>query len=183
MNVPNGALAKDVIYSIFHSRWIYAVPMPVFFALSGTLVGKWFSRLDEAAVIAANFIVSAVILIPSTLLIIYINHDNHLPTQPLSAILLLLIGTLASSAAGRVFYQVALTRTDNDNGFVTMFFLLIPVISSLISIPLSLWISDLRVAVGPLFVTGMLFVTTPLLLFSIRSLRHSGPHSGELGET
>ena len=38
------------------------------------------------------------------------------------AIFLLLIGTLASSAAGRVFYQAALTATQNDNGFVTMFF-------------------------------------------------------------
>jgi hypothetical protein len=40
------------------------------------------------------------------------------------AALLLVIGTLAAGAAGRVFYQIALTATDNDNGFVTMFFLL-----------------------------------------------------------
>ena len=43
------------------------------------------------------------------------------------------MGTLAAAAAGRVFYQLSLTATRNDNGYVTMFFLLIPGISSLIS--------------------------------------------------
>jgi hypothetical protein len=38
------------------------------------------------------------------------------------AALLLLVGTLAAVAAGRVLYQIALTATDNDKGFVTMFF-------------------------------------------------------------
>jgi hypothetical protein len=35
-------------------------------------------------------------------------------------------GTLASSAFGRVTHQIALTKTRNDNGFVSMFLLLVP---------------------------------------------------------
>ena len=89
--------------------------------------------------------------------------------RPATAVLLLLIGTLASSAAGRVFYQVALTATDNDNGFVTMFFLLIPALSALITLPLSWVISDLRFVAGPIFFAGLLLITIPLLLFLLKS--------------
>ena len=93
--------------------------------------------------------------------------------QNLSAILLLLLGTLAASAAGRVFYQVALTTTNNDNGFVTMFFLLIPALSSLVTIPLSWLIVDLRFVVGPMFFFGLFMITIPLLLFLLRSWQSS----------
>jgi drug/metabolite transporter (DMT)-like permease len=165
----NEALLRDLAESIFHSRWAYAIPMPVFFALSGTLVGKWFSQYDEAATIAANFLVSAFILIPATLFISYLHADVGIGEQKMSAILLLLLGTLAAAAAGRVFYQVALTTTNNDNGFVTMFFLLVPALSSLISIPLSWWIVDLRVYSGPLFFCGLALITVPLLLFLLKS--------------
>lgn len=89
---------------------------------------------------AANFIVSATVLIPGTLLAAYLWSVPADSSDGKEAILLLLIGTLAAAAAGRVFYQVALTVTDNDNGFVTMFFLLVPALSSLISFPLSWWI-------------------------------------------
>lgn len=88
--------------------------------------------------------------------------------QELSAVLLLLLGTLAAAAAGRVYYQVALTTTNNDNGFVTMFFLLIPAFSSLITVPLSWWIPDLRLVVGPMFFLGLVIITVPLLLFLMR---------------
>ena len=57
-------LARDVLYSFIHSKWIYALPMPAFFALSGTLVYQWFSGFDETAAIAANFVVSSAVLIP-----------------------------------------------------------------------------------------------------------------------
>ena len=53
-----------------------------------------------------------------------------------------------TGAAGRVVYQMALTATENDNGFVTMFFLFVPGLSSLISFVLSSWISDLHFAAG-----------------------------------
>ena len=169
----NSLLFKDVIESVLHSRWAYAIPMPIFFALSGTLVGQWFSEFDEAATIAANFVVSAFILIPATLFLSYLHSDFSVSDQNLSAILLLLLGTLAASAAGRVFYQVALTTTHNDNGFVTMFFLLIPALSSLITIPLSWLIVDLRFVVGPMFFFGLFMITIPLLLFLLRSWQSS----------
>lgn len=89
------------------------------------------------------------------------------------ASLLLLLGTLAAAAAGRVFYQVALTTTDNDNGFVTMFFLLIPALSTLITVPLSWWIIELRFAVGPMFFIGLALVTIPLLFFLLKSWQSS----------
>jgi drug/metabolite transporter (DMT)-like permease len=166
---------QDVADSILHSRWIYALPMPIFFALSGTLVGKWFRGLEESGVIAANFVVSAIILIPLSIAVAYPENDFRVQDLSSTAVLMLLVGTLASSAAGRVFYQVALTTTDNDNGFVTMFFLVIPVISSVISIFLSQWISDLRVIEGPMFLLGLVLVTAPLLVFSMKTWRSGGP--------
>jgi drug/metabolite transporter (DMT)-like permease len=171
----DGRLVGDLVRSILTSKWVYAIPMPIFFALSGTLVGRWFSRYDEAAAIAANFVVSAVILIPATLLVASGSPHVAVDEQTLSAILLLLLGTLAAAAAGRVFYQVALTATHNDNGFVTMFFLLIPALSCLITVPLSWWISELRFAVGPMFLLGLVLITIPLALFLSKAWRTS-PH-------
>ena len=161
----NGRLVGDIIESMLHSRWSYAIPIPIFFALSGSLVGKWFSDFDELAAIAANFIVSSFILLPSILLISRLRPTLSVDDRTLPAILLLLLGTLAAAAAGRVFYQVALTTTDNDNGFVTMFFLLIPGLSALITIPLSWWIPDLRFVVDRMFYIGLAIVTVSLLLF------------------
>jgi drug/metabolite transporter (DMT)-like permease len=166
-------LLSEVVESLFHSRWAYAIPIPVFFALSGTLVYRWFSNFDEAAAIAANFVVSSFVLIPATLLILYV-HSNLRPQfrmdeQTLLAALLLLFGTLSAAAAGRAYYQVALTATKNDNGFVTMFFLLIPALSALITVPLSWWLPDLRFAVGPKFFLGLVLVTVPLLLFLLKA--------------
>jgi drug/metabolite transporter (DMT)-like permease len=171
---------QDVADSILHSRWIYALPMPIFFALSGTLVGKWFRGLEESGVMAANFVVSAIILIPSTIAVAYSDDNFYFRGPSLTAVLMLLVGTLASSAAGRVFYQVALTTTDNDNGYVTMFFLVIPVVSSSISIFLSRWIPDLHVFEGPMFLLGLALVTAPLLVFSIKTWRSAGPLYSDL---
>ena len=64
INADNKILANDVIESAIHSKWIYALPAPIFFALSGTLVFKWFSKFDKSAAIAANFVVSSLVLIP-----------------------------------------------------------------------------------------------------------------------
>jgi hypothetical protein len=77
-----------------------------------------------------------------------------------------LLGTLAVAAAGRVFYQVALSVTDNDNGFVTMFFLLTPALSAVITLPLSWWISDLRFVIGPMFCIGLLLITAVAVVFA-----------------
>lgn len=171
LSSPNGLVLRDLIHALFHSKWAYAIPIPIFFALSGTLVGHWFRDFDEAATIAASFVMSAVILIPATLLIAAVHPDNAVHDPSLTAVLLLMIGTLAAAAAGRVFYQVALTATHNDNGFVTMFFLLVPALSSLITIPLSWWIPDLRFFVGPMFLSGLVLITLPLVFFLRASWR------------
>jgi drug/metabolite transporter (DMT)-like permease len=164
-------LKRDLLYSLFHSRWALAVPMPIFFALSGTLVYEWFRDYDESAAIAANFVVSAAVLIPAMLFLAHGSIVPRLGQVDAPAILLLLIGTLASSAAGRLFYQAALTATHNDNGFVTLFFLAIPGISAIVTWPLSLWIVELRMQSSALFWVGVLFVTAPLLIFGAVTTR------------
>jgi drug/metabolite transporter (DMT)-like permease len=162
-------ISVDSLGDILRSKWIYAIPMPIFFALSGTLVFKWFREFDESAVIAANFLISALALIPTTVIIANLGNASNMKDRPETAILLLLVGTLASAAAGRVFYQVALTTTRNDNGFVTMFFLMVPGIAALICIPLSWWIPELRVVSSPMFFLGLALVMVPLAVFSLKS--------------
>ena len=175
IDLDSKVLARDVIESFIHSKWIYALPMPAFFALSGTLVYQWFSDFDEAAAIAANFIVSALVLIPLAVVTSDFGRASNPTEQSAVAILLLLVGTLAASAAGRVFYQMALTATKNDNGYVTMFFLLIPALSALISFMLSHWIPGLQFVPRPMFFVGMALVTIPLLALSLASWRDCQP--------
>jgi drug/metabolite transporter (DMT)-like permease len=152
------------------STWLYAVPIPVLYALSGTLIGRWFDKCDPAAVVAVSFVTSAAVLAPVALVL-----DRLWPgasgKDQTPAVLLLLIGTLASAAAGRVLYQIALSVTDNDNGFVTMFFLLTPGLTSLISIPLAWWIPELKFFAGPMFFLGLALVAAALLAFSIKAWR------------
>jgi drug/metabolite transporter (DMT)-like permease len=164
-------LVNEVIHNAIHSKWIYALPAPIFFALNGTLVFKWFSDFDESAAIAANFVVSSLFLIP--IAVATSNFGAQVSEQSALAILLLLFGTLASSAAGRVFYQTALTATKNDNGYVTMFFLLTPVLTPLISFPLSRWIPDLQFIAQPLFFIGMALVTVSLFWFMLTTWRRA----------
>src|SRR5579872_712969 len=162
-NAPLGSLLGS-------GAWLYAIPIPVFFALSGTLVGKWLSSFDDAAAIAANFFFSAVLFIPPTFALAFSDASNADDSKT-TAVLLLLIGTLAAAAIGRVTYQMSLSRTNNDNGFVTMFFLLVPGLSSLISLPLSWFITDLSFAADTLFFAGLLLVSASLAVFSLKSWR------------
>jgi hypothetical protein len=83
------------------------------------------------------------------------------------------VGTVASAAIGRVLYLVALTRTNNDNAFVTMFFLLVPGLSALLSWPMSWFVSDLAFASGPLFFVGLGLVAISLAVFSLSSLKQA----------
>ncbi len=167
IDVESNVLLHDMLKSAMHSKWSYAIPTPIFFALSGTLVFKWFSEFDEQAAVAANFVVSSFVLIPVALVMSDFGRQSHLNEESTIAVLLLLAGTLANSAAGRVFYQKALTATQNDNGYATMFLLLMPALSALISLPLSRWIADLRFISGPPFFIGMALVTIPLLALSL----------------
>ena len=179
IDVDNKVLAREVLESFIHSKWIYALPMPAFFALSGTLVYRWFSDFDETAAIAANFAVSSLILIPLAAFTTGFGQALQSTQPPTVAVLLLMLGTLAGSAAGRVFYQMALTATEDDNGYVTMFFLLIPALSSLISFMLSRWIPGLQFVPSAMFFVGLALVTISLLMLWLASWRKS-QHRGSL---
>jgi hypothetical protein len=157
----------DLAHGFLHGGWIYAIPVPVASALGGTLIGKWFSKYDESAAIAANFVASTGVLIPVTVFVLYIRSELSFG-QPL-AIVLMIVGTIVAASFGRVLYQVALTVTDNDNGYVTMFFLLVPALTSLISLVLSFWIPDLHFAVGPLFFFGLVLNGASLFIFSLKA--------------
>ena len=61
----------ELAESFLHGSWVYAIPVPLCSALGGTLIGKWLSRYEESAAVAANFFVANVILIPSTVFILY----------------------------------------------------------------------------------------------------------------
>jgi len=153
--------------SAMHGTWLYAIPVPICSALGGTLVCKWFAKYDESAAIAANFLVSALVLIPAAGFILYWRSDLHF--GQIVPVILMISGTIVAASVGRVLYQIALSVTSNDNGFVTMFFLLIPVLTALISLPLSRWISDLHFAVSWMFYVGLVVVSTSLLFFSLKS--------------
>src|SRR6202451_1089623 len=106
IDLDSKVLARDVIESFIHSKWIYALPMPAFFALSGTLVYRWFSDFDETAAIAANFVVSSLVLIPPAAFTTGFGQALPSTQPPTVAVLLLLLGTLALSAAERLVYQI-----------------------------------------------------------------------------
>ncbi len=46
----------------------------------------------------------------------------------------MIAGTIIAGSVGRVLYQVALTVTRGDNGFVSMFFNLVPALTAFVSI-------------------------------------------------
>jgi hypothetical protein len=160
---------SELVDNILHGSWIYAIPIPIISALSGTLIGKWFAGRDESATIAANLLLSTSSSIIVCVFIMYQNSEFH--TDQVFAIILMMIGTVVAAAAGRVLYQISLTVTGNDNGYVTMFFLLVPALTSLISLPLSWWIADLHFVADPLFYFGLLIIAASLLLFSLKSWR------------
>jgi hypothetical protein len=85
------------------------------------------------------------------------------------SVILMIAGTIVGVSVGRVLYQIALSVTGNDNGFVTMFFLLIPALTALISLALSWWIADLHFSVSWMFYVGLFVVSTSLLFFSLKS--------------
>ena len=160
---------SELADNALHGSWVYAIPVPLCSALGGTLVGKWLAKYEESAAIAANFLVANVLLIPASVLILY--WRNQLQFDQLLAIVLMIVGTIVAASVGRVFYQVALTATGGDNGFVTMFFNLVPALTALISFLLSWWIADLHFVMDPMFFFGSAVIAASLLLFSLKSWR------------
>ena len=150
-----------------HGSWVYAEAVPLCSALGGTLVGKWFAKYNKSAVIAANFLFANIILIPPCLLILY--RRNELNFDQLQTMILMIVGTILASSVGRVFYQISLTVTGGDNGFVAMFWNLVPALTALVSLILSRWIADERFAINLMFFIGSLAIGVSLLLFSLKS--------------
>ena len=161
-----GQLAENFL----HGSWVYAIPIPLASALGGTLIGKWFAKYEESAAVAVQFFVANVLLIPSTAFILYERSELRFDGQ-VAAIILMIAGTIIAASVGRVFYQIALTVTGNDNGFVTMFFNLVPALTALVSLILSWWIVDLHFAADPLFFVGLALIAVSLLLFSLKAWR------------
>lgn len=161
----------DFTDDLLHSPAALAIPVPALLALNGTLIGKWYKGYDTFGIVAANFVVSALLIAPASALIAY--HESKLQVGPhqLAPILLLLAGTLLSAALGRALYQVALEVTENDNGFVSLFFLLEPAVTCFISLPLSHWITSVHVDLNLLFFGGLALVSVPLFFVCLRLWR------------
>ena len=160
---------NELADNFVHGSWVYAIPVPLCSALGGTLVGKWFARYNESAAVAANFLFANIILIPSCLVILY--WRSELNFDQLQVMILMVVGTILASSVGRVFYQISLTVTGGDNGFVAMFWNLVPALTALVSLILSRWIADEHFAINPTFVVGSLVIGSALLLFSLESWR------------
>jgi hypothetical protein len=161
---------SELANNVVNGTWVYAIPVPLCSALGGTLVGKWFTKYDESAAIAANFLVANIVLIPTTILILYRRSELQFDGQ-FVAVLLMIVGTIIAASVGRVVYQIALTATGNDNGFVTMFLNLVPALTALISLPMSWWIADLHFAIDPLFFVALALIAASLFIFSLKSWR------------
>ena len=160
---------NELADNFVHGSWVYAIPVPLCSALGGTLVGRWFARYNESAAVAANFLFANIILIPSCLVILYWRSELNFD-QP-QVMILMVVGTILASSVGRVFYQISLTVTGGDNGFVAMFWNLVPALTALVSLILSRWIADEHFAINPTFVVGSLVIGSALLLFSLESWR------------
>ena len=164
-----GPEGGDLLASFLKGSWVFAIPIPILSALNGTLIGKWFSKYDEAAAIGVNFLVPSAVLIPYTTYVLAERGGLEFTQWP--AILLMMFGTIVAASIGRVLYQIALTVTGNDNGYVTMFFLLVPALTGLISLPLSWAIPDLKFSINPVYFVGLGLIAAALLLFSFMSWR------------
>lgn len=171
-----GGEAENLLAQFLHGSWVYAIPVPICTALGATLIGRWFVRYDESAAIAANFLFANVILIPSTLVLLYLRSEISLE-KPL-AIALMIVGTIIAASIGRVFYQIAINVTAGDNGFVSMFLNLVPALTAVISFALSWWIASLHFAFNVVFLLGLALIGASLAEFTRRSWRQE-PRRGQ----
>jgi drug/metabolite transporter (DMT)-like permease len=162
--------AKDVL----HGRAAWALPVPALLALSATLMAKWFDKEDTMGVVAANFVVSAGLIVPGALLIAIRNGDLTIVASHPVPVALLVVGTLVSAALGRALYQIALRVTENDNGFVTLFFLLEPAFACFVSAPLSRYVASVHVQIDRVFLGGLALVVAPLFVFCLKLWKSEG---------
>ena len=159
------------VKDFLHGWAALAIPVPALLALNATLMAKWFAREDTMGVVAANFVVSAALIIPAAALIGLYRGELLAGSHNVMPIALMIVGTLISAALGRALYQVALKVTDNDNGFVTLFFLLEPAFACFISAPLSRYVASVQVRMDLMFLGGLCLVVAPLFVFCLKLWR------------
>ncbi len=167
--LDNQQSTDALVAALLRGSWVYALPVPICTALGGTLIAKWFGRYDESAAIASNFLFANVLLIPATLVLLYRRGELGFGGQILP-IVLMIVGTMIAASIGRVFFQVALTVTGGDNGFVSMFLNLVPALTAVISLALSFGIPALHFAFDARFFVGLALIVAALVLFSLKSL-------------
>lgn len=161
---------SELAGDLLNGSWVYAIPVPICSALGGTLVGRWFAKYRESAAVAANFLFANTILIPATLLVLYQRGELNFDAEPLATALLIL-GTIIAASIGRILYQISLTVTGGDNGFVAMFWNLVPALTAMVSLALSVWIPYEHFRLDPMFFLGSALIIASLFLFSLKSWR------------
>ncbi len=158
-----------LVTDLLQGSWIYALPVPICTALGGTLIAKWFGTYDESAAMASNFLFANVLLIPASLILLYRRGELGFDGEVL-AIALMIVGTIIASSFGRVFFQIALTVTAGDNGFVSMFLNLVPALTALISFAMAWGVPALHFGFDVRFFAGLALIVASLVLFSLRSM-------------
>lgn len=159
--------AAGLVGMFTKGSWYFAIPVPLFTALSGTLVGLWFKDYRDSAAISSALVVSAAALIPVVALYLWLHGDGFAIDWRAAA--MLAIGAIAAAALGRLLYQFALSKTGNDNGFVTMFFLLGPALSGLYSWLLSPWVEGVSFSANSAFFIGLAITAVSLFFFASRT--------------
>ena len=135
----------------------------------------WFSRYDEGAAIAANFLVSSIVLIPAA---VWLAHGRGPPAlkRGHGAGDTALVHRHACLFGGRPrLLSAGVERHPQRQWLRDHVLPLIPALSALVSWPLSRWIVTLRFAPSPLFFGGIALVIAPLLLFAFAALRAQPP--------
>ena len=175
---PQGlAGLKDMLSK---GSWYFAIPVPIFTALSGTLIGMWFKDYRDQSAIAAAIVAPALLLIPACFAYLALSGGAFAIEPKIAG--LLAAGTICAGLIGRVFYQFALSRTGNDNGFVTMFFLLAPGLAGIYSWALSHWLKALKFSLNGSYFAGLAITAAALFYFVIKSRAAENARESALDE-
>ncbi len=159
--------ASSGVAGLLKGTWYFAIPVPLFTALSATLVGFWFKDYHQGAAVAAALFVPPLVVIPACAAYLALSGQGF-AFDPLPAAMLV-AGTIIAAALGRFMYQLALQATKGDNGFVTMFFLLCPALSGLYSWALSPFVKSLSFGPNALYFLGLAVTGFSLVLFLQRA--------------
>ena len=106
-DASEGHAMDALVVDLLRGSWVYALPVPICSALGGTLIAKWFGKYDESAAIGSNFLFANVLLIPATLLILYMRSELAFGGQVL-AIGLMIVGTIINSSKVKPSLPVAI---------------------------------------------------------------------------